>query len=51
MAPTSVFLHEESHGQRNLPGYIVDGVAESGTTKHGHDQSLDAGYPGKKTYY
>ena len=31
--------------------YSPWGCKESGTTKHGHDQSLDAGYLGKKTYY
>ena len=29
--PTSVFLHEESHGQRRLGGYTVHGVAKNRT--------------------
>ena len=29
--PTPVFFPEESHGQRNLAGYIVHGVAQSQT--------------------
>ena len=31
--PTPVFFPGESHGQRNLAGYTVHGVAESDTTE------------------
>ena len=35
--PLSVFLPGESHGQRSLLGYVVDGVAESDLTEsHTH---------------